>query len=230
MINNLRSIPPVLKNLLLINIVVYIGTAVFENYLPVYEWFSAFYPDSPYFRVWQPVTYMFMHGGFTHLLFNMFALYSFGIVLEQVWGSKRFLQFYVYAGLGALLLQWGVQAFQLYLQTGGITIAPTQAIPNEWVELVRSIYVTPMVGASGAIFGVLVAFGMLFPNAELMLLFLPIPIKAKYIIPIYIVIELILGVGNFQWDNIAHYAHLGGALIGFILVKLWHKKSRNNFF
>ncbi len=218
--NNI-NIPPVVKNLLIIN-----GIMLFASWIlgdVVTRYLAVFYFDSPFFEVWQPITYMFMHGGVAHLFFNMFGLFMFGGVLEQRWGQKKFINFYLITGLGALALQWGVQAFEVYQITGRIfnDLNVVGANPD-----LRAIYSSPMVGASGAIFGVLTAFAVLYPNVELMLMFIPFPIKAKYFIPIYIVIELFLGVARIQGDSVAHFAHLGGALIGFILVKLWKDKDR----
>jgi rhomboid-like protein len=158
----------------------------------------------------------------------MFALYSFGPVLEYTFGSKRFLNYYLITGLGALVLQMLVQAAEVYGITGSITINPdtyNSTIPEN-IRTLSSIYYTPMLGASGAIFGVLIAFGLLFPNAELMMLFIPVPIKAKYLIPGYIVLELFLGVKQFSGDSVAHFAHLGGALFGFLLIKFWGIRRR----
>jgi rhomboid-like protein len=187
---------------------------------------------------------MFMHGGFTHILFNMFALYMFGSVLENRWGPKKFLNFYLITGLGALALQLLVQSIEVYNITGSIVnhgavtidlaegMAGTNltGLTREQSQTLLGIYIGPMVGASGAIFGLLVAFGMLYPNVEMYIMFIPVAIKAKYIMPVYIVIELFLGVAKFQGDSVAHYAHLGGALLGFILVKLWKDKDRNTYY
>jgi membrane associated rhomboid family serine protease len=217
--------------------------AVFCGYLGFWkqEYLGAFYVDSPYFKIWQPITYMFMHGGFTHILFNMFALFSFGSILETRWGPKRFIYFYLITGLGALALQWAVQAFEIYQITGtpfAHTVMSLSSLEEKMFNPAQfsgaqaatlyGIYFGPMVGASGAIFGLLVAFGMLYPNIELYIMFIPVPVKAKYIIPVYILLELSLGVAQFQGDSVAHYAHLGGALLGFILVKLW--KEKNTFY
>lgn len=226
------QLPPVVKNLLIANVVCFVGTMIFPkaNLL-----FGIYYPDSPQFHVWQVITYMFMHGGFSHILFNMFAVFMFGPVLEQIMGSKRFLQFYLITGLGALVLQFGVQAIELYSIVGTIRASDIFSfdldrraiypnLPNLTsadYETIWSIYMTPMVGASGAIFGLLVAFGILFPNTELFLFFIPVPVKAKIFIPIYIILELFLGVARFSGDSVAHFAHLGGALFGFILLKAW---------
>lgn len=240
--NNI-NIPPVVKNLLIINILFFIATYVMQSKgVELAYYLGAFYFDSPFFNIWQPITYMFMHGGFTHILFNMFALYMFGSVLENRWGGKKFLQFYFITGLGALALQLLVQSVEVYniagsvLNKDAITINMAENVANttltglsqEQFNTLISIYITPMVGASGAIFGLLVAFGMLYPNVEMFIMFIPVPIKAKYIMPVYIVIELFLGVARFQGDSVAHYAHLGGALLGFILVKLW--KDKNTYY
>jgi membrane associated rhomboid family serine protease len=240
---NRINIPPVVKNLLIINVLFFAASYVMQSKgIQLAFYLGAFYYDSPLFKIWQPITYMFMHAGFTHILFNMFALYMFGGILESRWGGKRFLNFYLITGLGALALQLLVQSVEVYnitgafLNHGAVTIdlvngmassnihGITQAQSNTLLE----IYTAPMVGASGAIFGLLVAFGMLYPNVELYIMFIPIPVKAKYIIPVYILIELFLGVARFQGDSIAHYAHLGGALLGFILVKLW--KDKNSYY
>ncbi|NEU10043.1 rhomboid family intramembrane serine protease [Flavihumibacter sp. R14] len=229
----LSNIPPVVKNLLIINILFFVATAIFESKgISLVRMLGVYYVDSPSFNVWQVVSYMFMHGGFAHILFNMFALFTFGSSLEYIMGSKRFLNFYLITGLGALALQMLVQAIEIYGITGGFSIDPatyTSSDPNA-IRTLSEIYYSPMVGASGAIFGLLIAFGMLFPNAELFIMFIPVPVKAKYIIPVYILLELFLGVAQFSGDSVAHFAHLGGALFGFILVKLWDLKRSRNFY
>ena len=226
---NRIHIPPVVKNLLIINVLFFAATWIFQqkgirldNILAVY------YFDSPNCRFWQPLSYMFMHGGFAHIFFNMFALYSFGSLLESRWGPKKFIIFYLITGLGALALQWAVQAFEVHQLIGHFTLFDgwqQQITSQAQANTLGSIYYGGMLGASGAIFGLLVAFGMLYPNAELYIMFIPVPVKAKYIIPVYILIELSLGVAQFEGDSIAHYAHLGGALIGVILVKIWKDKQ-----
>jgi len=230
------NIPPVVKNLLIINIIFFIATVMFEKgqESPLIEHLGVFYFDSPHFRIWQVITYMFMHGGFAHIFFNMFALFTFGTALEYIMGSKRFLNFYLITGIGALGLQFLVQSIEVYNLTGSIinhgsfvidtitgTMGDPQRMTEEQASTIRGIYLGPMVGASGAIFGLLIAFGMLFPNVELIIIFFPVPIKAKYLIPFYIVAELFLGLYKIPGDSIAHFAHLGGALFGFILVKMW---------
>jgi membrane associated rhomboid family serine protease len=236
--NNIH-IPPVVKNLLIINVIVYAAMFMIKDYQGNYllvEWLSVFYFNSPFFKIWQPITYMFMHSpsSFMHIFFNMFALYMFGGVLESRWGSKRFLNFYLITGLGALGLQWAVQAFEVYQIVGtaipGDSLFHLTNLTEHQVETLKGIYTGPMLGASGAIFGLLVAFGMLYPNTELYIMFIPVPVKAKFIIPIYIIFELTMGVAKVQGDSVAHYAHLGGALIGFILVKLWRDKNNDRFY
>jgi rhomboid-like protein len=242
--NNIQ-IPPVVKNLLIINILFFVATWVMQSKgIDLAYYLGAFYFDSPLFKIWQPISYMFMHGGFTHILFNMFALYMFGSVLENRWGPKKFLNFYLITGLGALALQLLVQSIEVYNITGSIVnhgavtidLAEGMAgvnlpgLTREQGQTLLGIYIGPMVGASGAIFGLLVAFGMLYPNVEMYIMFIPVPIKAKYIMPVYIVIELFLGVAKFQGDSVAHYAHLGGALLGFILVKIWKDRDRHNYY
>lgn len=238
---NRIEIPPVVKNLLIINVLFFAATYVVQSKgINLAFYLGAFYYDSPLFKIWQPITYMFMHGGLAHIFFNMFALYMFGGILESRWGAKRFLNFYLITGLGALALQLLVQSVEVYNITGsvinhgavtvdlanGMAGVNLSTLTRAQSDTLMDIYTLPMVGASGAIFGLLVAFGMLYPNVELFIMFIPIPVKAKYIMPVYIVIELFLGVAKFQGDSVAHYAHLGGALLGFILVKLWKDNNR----
>ncbi len=241
--NPLANIPPVVKNLLIINIIFYIATLVFGGPMMTHL-LGVHYFDSPDFRFWQILTYMFMHdySSLFHILFNMFALYTFGTTLEYVMGSKRFLNFYLITGLGALGLQLLVQAAEVYSITGSVvnhgsfiidsvkrTISfNPELINQEQASTLLGIYLTPMVGASGAIFGLLIAFVVLFPNAELYIMFIPVPVKAKYIIPLYVLLELFLGVKQFSGDSVAHFAHLGGALFGFILVKIWRLRRHDH--
>lgn len=220
--NNL-NITPVVKNLLIINVIFFVATWVFQQQgIQLEKYLAVFYFDSPFFKVWQPITYMFMHANIGHIFFNMFGLVMIGGVLENHWGGKRFLNFYMITGLGAIALQWAVQAFEVYQMSGSV-INELSVVGSS--QGLRDIYITPMVGASGAVFGVLTAFAVLYPNMELMLMFIPVPIKAKYFVPGYIVFELVMGFGRFQGDSVAHFAHLGGALIGFILVKIWRNKT-----
>lgn len=181
---------------------------------------------------------MFMHAGIDHpehIFFNMFALFSFGPILEYSMGSKKFLNMYFLCGIGGIICHQVVQAFEVHAITGGITISNPQLISsfNAYGAMstkLQEIYATPIVGASGAIFGLLAAFGLMFPNLEMMILFIPIPIKAKYIIPVYIILELYLGIKQYSGDSVAHFAHLGGALVGLIMVKVWRLQRPNNFY
>jgi rhomboid-like protein len=230
------NIPPVVKNLLIINILFFIGTYALGGVIPdVIKYLPVYYFNSPNFRMWEIITYMFMHGGFAHIFFNMFALFSFGPIVEYAMGSKKFLSFYFICGIGAIILQMAVQAYEVHAITGAITIQHP-ALDSSYTEYgakaqsLFDLYNTPVVGASGAIFGLLIAFGMLYPNMELMIMFIPVPIKAKYIIPVYVVIELFLGVKQFSGDSVAHFAHLGGAILGYIMVKYWRLQRPNNFY
>lgn len=189
----------------------------------MYETFALFYPSSPFFRWWQPVTHMFMHGGFGHLFFNMFTLYMFGSVLERVWGPKKYLLYYMVTGLGAALLHTGVEWLQtLYwqniIQTGEASAAVAAAAS------MRSMLMTPTVGASGAIYGLLLGYAMLFPDSVMTLIFPPISLKAKWFVLIFAAIELVMGLSG--GDGVAHFAHLGGMLFGLILILIWRKGQK----
>jgi membrane associated rhomboid family serine protease len=231
----LANLSPVVKNLLIINVICFLPYLLFNEAMTnhIYELVSAHYFDSPSFKPWQPISYMFFHGGWMHIIFNMFALYSFGAVLEYSMGSKRFLIFYFICGLGGIALQLIVQAIEVHGIIGAFTThdinATLNSIPLEDAKKLAGIYLSSMVGASGAIFGLLIAFGMMYPNAELMIMFIPVPVKAKYIMPVYVLLELSLGVTQFAGDDVAHFAHLGGALIGFILVKAWRLQGPKDF-
>ncbi|MBL4676107.1 MAG: rhomboid family intramembrane serine protease [Mucilaginibacter sp.] len=232
------NLTPVVKNLLIINIIFFVATFALAKVIDLDVLFAAFYPGSHFFRPWQPITYMFMHGGFEHIFFNLYALFIFGPLLEYALGSKRFFNYYFITGLGGYVLYMVVQAIQIHAITGALSVPHPelqssyyaygggQAVAQKLISLVN----TPMLGASGAIFGILVGFGMLFPNLEMMIMFIPIPIKAKILVPIYIVVELFLGVKQVSGDSVAHFAHLGGALFGFLLIKLWNIKRPNNFY
>jgi membrane associated rhomboid family serine protease len=223
------NLTPVVKNLLIINLICFLPFIVLSdhNYQILTNWVGLSYFNSPNFKAWQFVTYMFFHGGWQHILFNMFALFSFGPILEYTIGPKRFLNLYFICGIGAGILQVTVQAFAVHSLIGAFTI-PLPTLDESYLQAaganaqtLYNMYHVPVIGASGAIFGLLVAFGMLFPNMELMMLFIPVPIKAKYLIIFYILLELYLGFGQFAGDNVAHFAHIGGALFGFILIKAW---------
>ena len=228
------NISPVVKNLLIINLIcflpyIFLNGDQYNNL--VVSHFGVFYFASPLFKPWQIITYMFLHGGWEHILFNMFALFSFGPILDSTIGSKKFFNLYFICGIGAVLFQMIVQAIEIHSLTGSFVVTNNTPIYDQVVlQKVAAIYYGPVVGASGAIFGVLVAFGMLFPNLELMILFIPVPVKAKYIIPVYIIFEIISSAGVFGSDNVAHLAHLGGALIAFILIKIWGIKRPNSYY
>jgi rhomboid-like protein len=219
------NLTPVVKNLLIINFICFLpyllfGETRYDNM--VVSNFGLYYFDSPHFRVWQLLTYMFVHGSFTHILFNMLALFMFGPILEYAIGPKHFFNLYFICGIGAALIQMLSQAVEVHMVAGSFTVSDgMQMMSQAGYEKIMAIYSGPTVGASGAIFGVVVAFAMLYPDLELMILFIPVPVKAKYLIPVYIVIELVSGFGQFSGDNVAHFAHLGGALVGFLLIKIW---------
>jgi membrane associated rhomboid family serine protease len=195
--NFLTALPPVTRVILVINIGLFLLDLITRHILLNY--LALYSINTGAFEPYQVVTHMFMHGNLGHIFFNMFGLFMFGRILESVLGSKRFFILYFLSGLGAAFLQLGIYYFQH---------APAV-----------------MIGASGAIFGVLAAFAMMFPNVELMIIFFPVPIKAKYLVPIYAVLELFFGIASFKGDNIAHFAHLGGAIVGFILIMYWKKNQ-----
>ena len=207
----LNRIPPIVKNIIIINTLMLLATLVNEEFM--LRNFALFYPTSPLFKPYKYITYMFMHGGFAHIFFNMYAFFLFGSVLEQVWGSKKFLLYYMITGLGAAAFY----TFTNWLISAGYS-------PEQYYDLLG----TPTVGASGAVFGILLGYGMLFPNSVLQLLFPPIAIKAKWLVIIYGGLELVLGITS-PGSQIAHFAHIGGMLFGFILIKYWNRKGRMYF-
>jgi membrane associated rhomboid family serine protease len=211
-------LPPVIKNLIILNGLMFLAQQVFSEWM--YTNLALYYFDSPFFQPVQLVTHMFMHGSLMHIFFNMFALWMFGSALENVWGPKRFLLFYFITAFGAVILHQAVQAYQLYQAVGSFTLSDNATGTQAQAEVVQSVFGNPVVGASGALFGVLAAFGLLFPNTMIYIYFL-LPMKAKYFILIYIALEVYLGFANNPGDNIAHFAHLGGALFGFIMIKVW---------
>lgn len=247
--NLLGNMPPVVKNLLLLNVIMFIITQLGEMQgIPITYILGGYVFNSPYFEPYQMVTHFFMHGGFFHILFNMFALVVFGSALEQVWGPKRFFIFYMATALGAFFLHQlvgfievksleneliaaGYDLFSLQekiseLRAGSISTFNILPNTNGLVQDYISGISVPVVGASGAVYGVLVGFGYLFPNTKLMLLFPPIPIKAKWLVMIMVGIALYNSIQANPGDNVAHLAHLGGALVGFIIVYFWQKDKR----
>lgn len=245
----MMKITPVVKQLLIINIIFFIGSML----VPVSEqYFALFFPENPAFKFWQPLTHMFMHGGFAHIAFNMFALYSFGSTLEHFWGGKKFLFFYISCGLGAALVNFAVNyyfyqdALNILLANGYhkaeiLSLLNDGKIDTRWQEILTvsefkhfvEAYTGAVLGASGAVYGLLVAFAFMFPNAELGIMFIPIPIKAKYFVPVYMLLFDgffgIFGSSLMGFESgIAHYAHIGGAFFGFMIMWYWKKNQFNS--
>lgn len=245
----MMNMTDMVKHLLIINIIFFVGSFMVPNSS---ELLALHYFESDKFRIWQPITHMFMHGGLMHIFFNMFALVSFGSALEQFWGGKKFLFFYLSCGIGSMLLHTGVNYYMFHhtldiLVENGINQSEIFKVLNEgkyntqWLEVISqssidsmaSAFLTPAVGASGAIYGLLVAFAFMFPNAELALMFIPMPIKAKYFVPGILLVDLFLGLkGDSLFGSggtgVAHFAHLGGALCGFLMMWYWKKNQFNN--
>ena len=235
-------LPEVVKILLIINALFFLGKIVLGSSfgIDLDKLFGLHNWQSPDFRPHQLVTHLFMHGNFSHILFNMFALWMFGNQLENIWGGKRFLVYYMLTGFGAALLHLGVNQFQISMTEAQMSIEQVnmvlvdgynalqngQNFVNPLMGNLNILYHTPTVGASGAVFGLLLAFGMLFPNT-LIYLYFAIPIKAKYFVAAYGAIELWLGLQNNPGDNVAHFAHLGGMLFGYLLIKYWKKNSQH---
>lgn len=244
------GITDAVKQLLIINVLFYVCTLIVGQ--PAFDILALYFPENGNFQFWQPLTYMFMHSvNPMHILFNMLALYSFGVLLERLWGTKKFIFFYISCGLGAAALHIAISYFSFnqgmeILTSNGfsresiIQLLSQQKMDTRWEELLTSSqlsdlissYAVPTVGASGAIYGLLVAFAFLAPNAELMLMFIPVPIKAKYFVPGILALDLFLGLKGQSIfgtsTGIAHFAHIGGALIGFIMMWYWKKNSFNN--
>jgi membrane associated rhomboid family serine protease len=227
------NLTPVVKNLLIINVIFFIATWVLQTSgISLVRWLSAFYPASTLFRPWQIVTYMFMHANIGHIFSNMLGLLFMGPIVEQTFGSKRFFNYYFFTGIGALVLHFVVQAIELHQATGAFYINVNTFEPQsqQQFQLVQSILTEPILGASGAVFGVLMAIFLFYPDLEFILFPIPIPVKVKYFVPVYVLYELFSGVMPTQGDSVAHFAHLGGALFGFILIKIWGYKKPNNFY
>ena len=239
------NITETVKHLLIINGIFFLATAISGNQF--YDLFALHYPDNPKFQIWQPITHMFMHGDVYHIFFNMFGLWMFGTPLEKMWGKNKFIFFYLSAGLGAAILQLTLYFFQIYqvnelfsnMSIDSSIVSefysssrlPSQLINQLDVSLLQgafSAYNSVLVGASGALYGVLVAFAMLFPNTQLMLLFPPIPVRAKYLVPFLIAADVFFGFTSYSIGPIAHFAHVGGALTGFIIMRYWKRNQFNN--
>lgn len=234
------------KHLIIINVIFFAATYLAPN-LQLDSIFALWFPENPNFGFWQFVSHMFMHGGFTHLLFNMYGLWAFGTPLEQIWGRNKFIFFYFSAGLGAGIIYTLVNYYQFngvyeqliglglsatdiqqILDTGSYNSSILSSLSEADLNDFFATYHTPAVGASGAIYGILVAFGMTFPNAKLALIFFPVPISAKYFIPLIILGDLFFGLTSYSIGNVAHFAHIGGAIIGFAISWYWKKNQFNN--
>ena len=221
-------IPTITKNLLIINVLMFLALIVFEGRgIDLNDVLGLHFFLAPDFHFYQLFTYMFMHGGFTHILFNMFTLWMFGGIVEQVWGPKKFLFYYIACGVGAGLIQMVAQLGEFYMLSSsqipgfdlgmaGEVVRANAAFLNMWTT----------VGASGAIYGLLLAFGMLFPEQRLFIFPLPVPIKAKWMVCIWIVVELFSALGT-QGSQVAHFAHLGGMLFGYIMIRYWRNHPGN---
>lgn len=253
------SMTPVVKNLIILNVIFFVATFVFENSLGLnlYDYLGLHYFASEKFHYYQFFTYIFMHGGITHILFNMVALWMFGNNVEALWGPKKFITFYLVTGFGAGLLHYGVLYFDYHpiiadaqnmidnpntidimgwlsvhklsgyfnINQSQLMFATTQEKQLLLGQMVNLFIerIPPVVGASGSLFGILLAYGMLFPDAIIMMIFLPIPIKAKYFVMLYGAAEIYSGLQNNPGDNVAHFAHIGGMVFGYLLIKTWEK-------
>ena len=235
----------IVKHLIIINVIFFIASIVFGELM--YDLFAMHYPNNSDFILWQPVTHMFMHGDITHILFNMFGLWMFGTPLEQMWGKQKFVFFYLSAGFGAVLIQTIVYHYDVmsvtqilldngltnsdvndFFKTGRLNTSIIQSVGEDRLYSGIQSFKAVMVGASGALYGILVAFAMLFPNVQLMLLFPPIPIKAKFFVPLLILFDLFFGFTSYSVGPIAHFAHIGGAVTGFLMMWYWKKNQFNN--
>jgi len=240
----LASMPPVVKNLLILNglgflLAISLGSDQWGFILNRY--LGVFYIGSPRFEPYQIISYMFMHGNFMHIFFNMFALWMFGTSIERALGSKKFLIYYLVTGIGALVLHELVLHYEYVKLTSQMTADQIEIVRSEGQRILESgknfsdyaqgqlnyLLNVPTVGASGAVFGILLAFGLLFPNVQMIMILFPVPIKAKYFVIFYGVAELLSAVANRPGDNVAHFAHLGGMLFGFLLLRIWGEKRIN---
>ena len=224
-----------IKHLIIINVILFVAPQLLQ--LDFTNMLALHFPENEHFGFWQYITHMFMHASFSHILFNMYGLWAFGTPLEQMWGRKKFLFFYFSAGLGAGIIYTLVNYYQFNealetLVNSGISqseilelMNPTKMYQNKDLQTMNQLYNTPAVGASGAVYGVLAAFGLYFKDAKLALIFLPIPVAAKYFIPVMIFGDLFFGMTKYSVGNIAHFAHIGGALIGFIIAYSWKKNQ-----
>ena len=221
----MNKLPPITKNLLIINVLCWMGTMALYKYgIDLHKLCGLHFFLAPDFHIWQLITYQFLHEGFTHLFLNMFAVWMFGRIMEMQWGSNRFLLFYLICGIGAGLTQELFQFVQYEITLSGIDPVTPQV-----VHALRG-YMNAIltVGASGAVYGILLGYGMTFPDNQLFIIPIPFPIKAKWLVVGYVVIELALGLKNSAADNVAHFAHLGGMLAGFLMILYWRHKERKD--
>lgn len=234
-----KLLPTVVKNLLIINGLFFLAQIGIQHSmrLDLTDYLGIYYIGSENFQPYQFITYMFMHGGFGHLFFNMFALWMFGYALENIWGPKRFLTYYLVTGVGAAVIQIIVTHIQISSASAGLSSTELKEYMTQGAQYLREgknyvvpalaklnlLYNIPTVGASGAVFGILLAFGMTFPNTYIYVYF-AFPIKAKYFVIIYGALELLFGVANRAGDNVAHFAHLGGMIFGYFLIRYWNSK------
>lgn len=218
----MKEIPTVTKNLLIVNFLLWMGTLAMQKLgIDLNDLMGLHFFKASEFRLWQLFTYMFMHEGFQHVFFNMFAVWMFGSVMERTWGPKRFLFFYVACGLGAGVMQEAVQYVQWIADLSHyetVNLIGYGVIPMD--EYLNSINT---VGASGAVYGILLGYGLSYPNQPIFIIPIPFPIKAKWLVIGYVVLELLLGLSNRAGDNVAHFAHLGGMLFGWLIIRYWRK-------
>lgn len=242
----MRKIPETIKHLIILNVVLFLAPRFFRG-IDLQDLFALHFPENPGFGYWQYLTHMFMHSqfSFSHILFNMYGLWAFGTPLEQMWGRNKFLFFYFSVGLGAGIIYTAVNYYQFYgifdqlvdlglqkseimgiLEAGSTRdLRVINGITQEEFNKIGGLYEMRAVGASGAIYGVLVAFGLLYPNAKLALIFFPVPVAAKYFIPLMILGDFFFGVTNYSVGNVAHFAHIGGAIMGFFMAWYWKKNQ-----
>ena len=226
-------LPVVTKNIILINVVLFLATVVLQQRgVNLYDYFGLHHHLAPDFKPHQFITYIFMHGSFQHIFFNMFGVFIFGQVLEQVWGPKRYLIFYLLTGLGAALVQYVIMDFEVrnVLALVNEAIESPFRSSHDKAQLIEQKFAflnsQVIVGASGSLFGLLGGFGMLFPNRYVYLYFL-FPVKAKWLVTAYALLELFSGLRNNPYDNVAHFAHIGGLLVGILIVYIWRRRSRH---
>lgn len=238
------ALPLVIKNLIIINVLFFLGDMAYSHVSghDLSQILGLHYPDSDYFKPIQYISYMFMHGGFEHIFFNMFSLWMFGYMLENIWGPKRFFIYYMVTGIGAAIIQTLVTYLRIeyvcsdldprliaeVMQNGAEVIGKGMNYSDPTLGTLNMLINSTTVGASGAVFGILLAYGMMFPNQMIYLYFL-FPIKAKWFVIGYGVLELFTGVMNNAGDNVAHFAHLGGMIFGYILIKHWQKNINNYY-